>query len=326
MKAERWGFVAIVLAILIPLTTAVAAQLSSAAQFTPEPPTVPIGRAAAVEELARAQAEWASSAHAATFDDGMGANTTCARCKAPANWDPAQDIAAQEALDCGSCKRAPGAPRPELASGIPVSEAEWQNITCDICHVPVGDSYAISIAFWNQALGDYEPVASVMELCTKCHEGRHGFEVVAEQEASIAHNGWECTQCHGPHSALSACVDCHDPEEIAGVYEHGNHLDVNCTACHDNGQLTIWRDPDPTSAHYDDYITRRFAHTLTSWPSHNLKTEVTCERCHHPTSEQHPPVAEQVSCRACHPEGAVLFWCDYFLRDRDPNTMESNDP
>jgi hypothetical protein len=280
----------------------------------------PGGRVATEEELATAQAEWADSEHAATYDEGMGANTTCARCKSPFNWDPSQTAAQQQALDCSSCKRVPGEPRPDLAEGIPVPQDEWHQITCDVCHIPAGDSYHVEPAFWNQAAARYEPVASSTELCAHCHEGRHGFEVVSEQEASEAHQGWECTRCHGDHGGSVACTDCHNPQSGPGAREHSRHTNVNCTACHDGGGLSIWQDPGAHSAHAGEYITRRFAHTLTSWPSHNLASQVNCRRCHHLPEPQSAVPVPEVSCTGCHEhrEGAVSMWCTYFQRDSDP--------
>jgi hypothetical protein len=284
-----------------------------------EPPPTPVpGQPATQEELARAQEAWERSAHSATYDQGMGANTTCARCKAPQNWDP-QNMAVQESLDCASCKRVPGAPRPELASGIPVLESDWRNIGCEICHQPMGDSYSTSLAFWNQALGSYEAVSSSTELCARCHEGQHGFRVTEEQAASEAHQGWECTRCHGSHGNPVQCTDCHDPSHGRGAQEHLSHTNVDCTACHDAGGLSIWQDQVAGSRHFGSYIPLRFAHTLTSWPSHDLQLEVRCQRCHHPLSKELPPLAEEVSCEVCHPDGAVLFWCEYFPRNEDPN-------
>lgn len=326
MKAEKWGVAALVLLLGVPLATAVAAQISLPPPVNQQPTPIPTGLVATEEEVARARAEWAISAHADTYDDGMGANTTCARCKAPANWDPMQDVAAQAALDCGSCKRIPGAPRPELAAGMPVPKADWQSIPCDICHMPVGDSYATSVAFWNQALGAYEPVEEVGDLCAHCHEGQHGFEVVAEQEASPAHTGWACTRCHGAHSLPSACTDCHDPQTGAGAAEHRRHPSVNCTGCHDNGRLSVWQDPVTGGPHAGEYITRRFAHTLTSWPSHNLARDVDCLRCHHPLGPQAASVVPAISCQACHPQGASLFWCAYFQRNPNPNAATAVPP
>ena len=275
----------------------------------------PAPQVATREELLVAQAEWELSAHADTFDDGMGANTTCARCKSPKNWDPSQDLAAQKALDCGSCKRISGAPRPELESGVPVTQHEWQNIQCNICHIPTGDSFYTDIAFWDQSSRTYIPVQDTNELCAKCHESQHGFEVVEEQSASLAHNSWECTRCHGPHGKSSACTDCHDPTIGPGAVEHGRHPSVDCTACHDAGGLSIWQERVPDSKFFGKYITRRFAHTLTSWPSHNLSKDVSCVKCHHPKDYNSPVLVEEIGCHICHPDGAVLFWCINFPRD-----------
>ena len=286
------------------------------------PATTPTPRIATQEELATAQAEWERSAHADTFDSGMGANTTCARCKSPMNWDPSQDLAAQAALDCGSCKRIPGAPRPELESGVSVTQGDWRNVQCSICHIPVGDSYYTSIAFWEQSLRSYVSVQDTNELCAKCHEGRHGFEVVEEQRVSPAHQGWECTRCHGPHGEPAACTDCHNPTDGPGSSEHARHPLVDCTACHDQGGLSIWLESDPESKFFDTYMTRRFAHTLTSWPSHDLSANVSCVKCHHPKDADSPVLVQEIGCKQCHPDGAVLFWCINFSRDPEPSSYQ----
>jgi hypothetical protein len=300
----------------------VAEQIAASSRYAPPrqaQATPAASDVATAEELAQARAEWSRSEHASTYDEGMGANTTCARCKSPRNWDPTQELAAEEALNCSSCKRVPGAPRPELSSGVPVPKSEWQQISCDICHIPIGDSFSKEIVFWNQATGQYEEVPDVMSLCARCHEGRHGFEVIEEQETSPAHNGWECTRCHGAHGDPVACVDCHDIAEGETVETHKSHETVNCTACHDAGQLSIWYDDDPSSNHYGETVPVRFAHALTSWPSHNLQLQVTCERCHHPRNQWQGAIADQVACQICHEEGAVLFWCIPAFMRRDPN-------
>jgi hypothetical protein len=318
MDQARWAY-ALVVFILLGLLSAVGFTSAQSSYSEPIPQTTPSGRIATPEELAQAYSEWENSGHADTFDNGMGANTTCSRCKSPKNWDPSQDVAAMEALDCGACKRVPGAPRPELLTGVPVSEKDWQDIQCDICHIPVGESYTVDIAYWDQSTGTYQPVADVLELCAKCHEGQHGFEVVEEQVASTAHAAWDCTVCHGPHGAPSDCQDCHDPSTGSGAYEHRRHSTVNCTACHDAGHLSIWKESNPNSAHFGEVIPIRFAHTLTAWPSHNLSTEVLCERCHHPTTTGRAAVDPDTPCEACHPGGAMWVWCDLYPRDMDPN-------
>ena len=302
--------------------------LTSNQVFAFSPTATPVSGSVSPEEQLEAQMEWELSAHADTFDNGMGANTTCARCKSPQNWDSSQVVAAQEALDCGSCKRTPGAQRPELESGFPVPLDEWQNIQCNICHIPQDGSYLRSIAFWDQSSKAYISVQNSNELCAKCHEGKHGFEVIEEQESSTAHNAWECTRCHGSHGAPSSCEDCHNPKEGPGSMEHERHPSVNCTACHDNGGLSIWREGSSESKFYEEYVPLRFAHTLTSWPSHNLSSDVSCIRCHHPRNYDSPVLVPEISCLDCHPDGAVLFWCQFFPRDPDvhPGYQENSTP
>ena len=319
MKNQRWFFL-----ILFGLTISVFAFVVHAKETslepTPLPQATPSGLIATNAELVIAQLEWAQSAHADTYDNGMGANTTCARCKSPLNWDPTQDRAQQEALNCSSCKRIPGAPRPELPSGVRVDENNWQDIRCEVCHIPANDSYYTEVSFWDQAQGQYVSVESVDELCARCHEGQHGFEVVEEQEATLVHSSMGCTECHGAHGSRSSCLDCHNPALGAGAPEHVRHLSVNCSACHDAGGLSVWYETDPASPHYGEYITRRFAHNLTSWPSHNLQREVECRRCHHPKDVYSPATAPEIGCQDCHPEGASLFWCVNFIRNLDPNS------
>lgn len=272
---------------------------------------------ATAEELAGAEAEWANSAHADSYDQGMGANTTCARCKSPKNW-VADPIAAQAALDCASCKRVPGEPRPNLDAGVPVAESDWQNISCDVCHQPAGDSFLTSIAYWNNELGQYEAVASETALCARCHKGEHGFQVVEEQSQSTAHSGWECSACHGPHGTRSACTDCHDPFAGDASEDHARHEQVNCTACHDAGNLPVWLASDPSSRHAGTYITVRSAHAPSSWPSHNQQRPVACVRCHHPREGSLGAVSQESSCESCHSGGAVWYWCPLFPRDAPP--------
>jgi len=327
VSLERWVYVALVL--LVIGLFAATAQVSSVSSFySPDIIPTPVGEVASPAELQAAREEWLLSAHDDTYDSGMGADTTCARCKSPMNWDPSQELAAIEARDCGSCKRTPGAERPSLPSGIAVTEADWQDIACEICHIPSGDSYYKGIAYWNQKLGQYEPVENTTELCAKCHEGQHGFEVIEEQESSVIHKEMKCTECHGAHGLTSSCTDCHDPTTGSGAAEHLRHPNVNCTGCHDRGDLTIWQEADPLSKHYGQYITRRFAHALTSWPSHDLSRQVVCQRCHHPQGSQMLIVVPGIRCDQCHEhaEGAVWMWCTYFQRNNATGDPQATMP
>ena len=312
--------------LLISTIFAITSNVSaSPALQNPTPRPTPTRRIATAAELQKAKIEWSSTAHAETFDEGQGANTTCARCKSPMNWDP-QAPSQTQALDCAACKRVPGAPRPDLEGGIPIALSDWKQIGCEICHEPVGNSYYTSISYWNQVTGKYEPVTSVTALCTHCHEGTHGFEVIEEQHESPAHNGWECTQCHGAHGTPSNCTNCHDPTVGVGAEEHEYHTQVNCTACHDAGGLVIWHDTDAGSRHYDEFVPVRFAHALRSWTSHDIQKEVWCGRCHHLRQDNSMPVASQVTCEVCHPEGYSMFWCQFFPRDLSPFPTPTRNP
>ncbi|MGD8749863.1 MAG: hypothetical protein PVG14_00500 [Anaerolineales bacterium] len=317
VKAERWIFFGTILIVVSLFIVTGQSDAASPLLINQSQPT-PTGHIATETELALAYVEWSQSAHSDTYDNGMGANTTCARCKSPVNWDPTQEIAQLEASDCGSCKRIPGAPRPELPSGIVVEEGDWNGIPCEVCHIPVGDSYSVLLVFWDQKESRYVPVESEYELCGKCHEGRHGFHVIEEQISSPAHTGWNCSRCHGSHGNQVTCEDCHDPEIGIGVEEHVRHQYINCTACHDAGNLSVWQDSDKKSRHYGEIIPVRFAHALTSWPSHNIQLKVRCQRCHHPKEKYSRIVAASVPCIACHTEGASFFWCIGFLRDPEP--------
>ncbi len=309
--------------------------LRPSAQGAPPVP-VPGGHIATDAELQTAQAQWAVSRHASTYDNGLGANTTCASCKSPRNWDP-NNTAVEASHDCASCKREPGMPRPDLPGGVAVPKGDWKSITCDVCHQPVGDSYNTAIAYWNQATGAYEPIGSSTELCGKCHEGLHGFEAIFEQASSQAHKGWDCTRCHGSHGQSVKCTDCHDATTGKGAPTHANHPRVDCTACHDAGGLGIWQDPYPESRRYGLYYPVRFGHALRSWPSHNLQTAVDCRRCHHPQGDPmpklpssgqaeapipvvQPALASRVGCAepGCHADGASFEWCPAFPRDPAP--------
>ena len=325
MISEKSAFIIFLIILCTLFLLAGTAIAAPGISPTPTPNGTPVPRVASEEELQKAYAEWSSSRHSDTYNIGMGANTTCAKCKSPTNWDP-NNLAQENAQDCYSCKRTPGEPRPELSGAEVINQADWRSIGCNICHQPAGDSYSVAISFWDQASQTYVPVQSPNELCAKCHEGEHGFQVIEEQKASPAHNGWECTKCHGAHGAPAACTDCHDPQAVSGAAEHARHPDVNCTACHDAGNLGIWLDENPASRHFSEYITNRFAHAVTSWPSHNISKVVDCKRCHHPANLDFPVVAQQTSCKACHPDGEVLFWCIYFMRDGNPNAAATEVP
>ncbi len=316
---RRHGIFFVILLTLLCAPTAVGIVSAAPPPPTPTPRPTVTPHVATATELQAAQTQWAQSRHANTFDAGQGANTTCAQCKSPRNWDP-DAMAAQFAHDCFACKREPGQPRPDLSGGVAVPQADWKSITCDDCHQPVGNSYSTALSYWNPELNQYEPVKSSTELCAKCHAEQHGFGVIWEQSVSPAHKGWDCTRCHGSHNTPVKCTDCHDVTQGRGATAHANHPQVDCTTCHDAGGLVVWRDPYPDSRFYQKLMPQRMAHALRSWPSHDLQTAVDCRRCHHPQGAQQTLIASTVTCNnaACHPDGASFNWCPAFPRSDAP--------
>ncbi len=318
MNRYLWTVFAVALigAIALGATSIVAAAPPLLAPPTPTPRPIATPHVATPEELVLAQKQMARTRHANTFDQGLGANTTCALCKAPRNYD-ANALASLAAEDCAACKREPGTPRPDLANGVAVAQPDWKSITCDVCHQPVGNSYSTALSFWNAEQGRYEPMSDSTQLCAKCHSDQHGFGVIFEQSVSPAHKGWDCSRCHGSHNAPVKCTDCHDPTQGKGASAHALHTNVDCTACHDAGQADIWQDPNPESRFYQQYMPERMAHALRSWPSHNIQAASDCRRCHHPQGTLQTTVAENVRCdnSSCHPNGASLNWCPVVPRN-----------
>jgi hypothetical protein len=313
---SRNGIFFVVLSVLLCLPTIVGVVSASPPLIAPTPQPTTTPHVATPAELQAAQAQWAASRHANTYDSGLGANTTCANCKSPRNYDP-DAFAKLAAEDCSACKREPGQPRPDLSGGVPVAQADWKSITCDVCHQPVGNSYSTALSYWNPERNAYEPIKSSTELCAKCHAAQHGFGVIWEQSVSPAHHGWECTRCHGSHNAPVKCTDCHDPTTGRGAVAHEQHPKVDCTACHDAVGSVIWQDPYPDSRFYQLYYPQRTAHALRSWPSHDLQTTVDCKYCHHPQGDKQITLANNVRCdnSACHPNGASFNWCPVIPRD-----------
>ncbi len=118
------------------------------------------------------------------------------------------------------------------------------------------------------------------EECAVCHEtvqeGRHGFELVAEEETElcgqchgdVAEKEFKhvpvaeglCTFCHDPHQSenqkqllfpatAELCFNCHDEDAFAGNTIHGPIAEGLCLKCHDahssdHGQQLLAEAPD----------------------------------------------------------------------------------
>ncbi len=221
---------------------------------------------------------WQEGAHANTFVVSAGGeNNSCSSCHSRYNFIPAIDDIPEE---CFTCKFEVDDPEPFIP------EKYWMHVDCMNCHKIDKKKVEPEIAWLEFALiEEYSEVASVTELCDKCHLAAD----ITEHASVIVggdHPNYQCTQCHDAHNTTANCSasDCHEgvlaqDSAIAGHDE--DHASVACVACHDADELEIgfieelglWTTLIATSEGGTE--TRPFT-------SHNIVLEAPCERCHFP--------------------------------------------
>lgn len=271
---------------------------------TAVPPTVvptdvppPVVVRPALYDEATAKGLWEAGPHNNAYDLYKGPNTYCAMCHSPKNFDPAAKVG--KPPNCFSCKF-PTDTEVRISPLAPlIPEEEWAKVDCYVCHD--GDNYS-EIAIWNQATGEYQPVATSTQLCQKCHlysSGGSKHQIVVggpahSNQITFAGNRPElCADCHDPHSLEATCSNskCHtdimNPEK--GIQGHdADHAKVDCFACHDSSGAPVGIDP----------VTKRFTTGSTTGggmagavsgagdaafapaASHQLIKKNDCTRCH----------------------------------------------
>ncbi len=119
---------------------------------------------------------WMESEHADSYDEGIGANTYCASCKAPFQFV------------IGSTRD----------NNDPVPEEEWEDIVCNVCHPPAETGLGL-VGFYDANIGDWVPADGNTELCVKCHTGGHHYiEFVPGPGKNMEKKGVGCSDCHMP--------------------------------------------------------------------------------------------------------------------------------
>jgi hypothetical protein len=220
-------------------------------------------------------ATWQAGAHADTFVvSEAGTNSSCARCHAPVNWIPTMEDMPET---CSVCKFEVDPPPPLTA------QADWTNIECRVCHITKKGKVEAEYAWLEIApIEEYAAVASVNELCEKCHLAGDVPEHISLTVGGD-HEGYSCTQCHDAHDVAASCStsECHPDILSSDVPLPGHdddHSAISCAACHDAGDLEVDKAEDT-----DEWIT--FTIPTTSgerrpFYSHNIVLEVDCQRCH----------------------------------------------
>ncbi|MCX6064692.1 MAG: hypothetical protein NT121_02915 [Chloroflexi bacterium] len=267
------------------------------------------------EKLSAPLMLWKGSPHANTYNLSKGVNTYCAKCHSPFNWDPKARIGT--APNCVSCKlRAEKEPRISKQNPL-VLLSDWKSINCKVCHETDGNEISPTVAWWNQELGKYEFLSDSTALCNKCHIDTKKMSHRIELKDS-AHSGFECLDCHDPHSTAASCSNsgCHDNVRAPGklsistpVVDHGQvgatdcdgpschvsatqvalsnstihgvvHSSVACIACHVSGGGQVGR--SEVDGAWGIYQTVEMDGNLLTYPSnsHGITRQVDCTRCH----------------------------------------------
>lgn len=217
------------------------------------------------------KAQWNASPHAQTYVlDSDGTNSTCARCHAPLNYVPSMD---DMPASCASCKFDVEPPPPTL------SETDWENIPCNICHQVKKDVVDPEYAWLSfPPIDEYVDVESTTELCLNCH---FQVEIPGHDTPDLAnaHSDFTCTQCHDAHSTTAiscASEDCHADIINLSVAIPGHdetHSAVPCWICHEAEGLAAGLDEN------ENWVTLLNV-ASTPYVSHNIIKETLCERCH----------------------------------------------
>jgi len=270
------------------------ALIPANAQFTETSTNAPTATATVNPLIAIAYADLASGPHSAGYDLGKGPNTYCSKCHSPQNWDVNATIGSPP--NCVSCKFA-NESDVRVGDGNPlVPEPDWKGITCAVCHKVSDDVVSETISWFNPTTNYYESMASSRQLCEKCHTDTETLRYKIDMGTTI-HADYDCTDCHQAHSVAASCKDagCHD--EVAFTEANSNenkhttaHQSIECTACHDGSGLDVgiiegegvW-----TTFRTVEVLGRAQTKPYTS---HNLTTDVNCQKCHYPENPWNLPL------------------------------------
>lgn len=291
----KWKFSAIIFFIIMLSGCSTPATTSSNQEVETLTPTIEASETSNPLEVS-ALIDWSNGPHSAGYDLGKGPNTYCSRCHSPFNWDI--DATIDPPPNCVSCKFA-NESESRMAEGNPlIPESEWIGINCEVCHRVRDDVLFPAIAWFNPSTNYYETLNTSQELCGKCHTDTDTLRYKIDLGTEI-HAGYDCIECHQPHSTSASCQadGCHMEIEFVEANRNGNkhtkaHSLINCTACHDASNLEV--DIDGDGGNWTTFRTVEvLGRTQTSpFTSHNLTIEVNCKRCHYPENLWNLPLID----------------------------------
>jgi hypothetical protein len=235
-----------------------------------------VSEVSAEDTLVIIESAYETSAHANTYIlDSSGNNNDCAKCHSPINWMPSMDTLSESCLVC----------KFEIADPEPfIAEHDWDNIPCKTCHKLDKKDNVEPEIYWLEIapIDQYASVESSTELCQKCHHPAEGLHNHPGTVVSGAHEGYQCDDCHDPHSNTSSCstAECHstfgmESEPVVG--HDDDHQMVSCAACHDGSGLMVDKSDD--SIWYTFILGEN--EEKHQFYSHDIVLESSCERCHY---------------------------------------------
>jgi hypothetical protein len=270
LRQGRWG--PILLAICVALLLAACGGREVRECPAPGAAGDGVGGEVAVDmPLSResARARWGAGPHAQTAVGGEpDYDPDCDRCHAPL-----------EAMAIGNTA---------AETQSPTSQESFSSaVGCPVCH-PGGPEEEGGEVGWLPAGGGEgnEPVDEADELCGHCHLA-DGVDDHLSIVVSGAHAGYDCVDCHEPHSGAASCTDsgCHQPfsMECEPIQSHDRpHLAVSCSGCHAAGEVEIAWDAGREKWHSHRPLEVDGGQVLVPFTAHELSLEVKCERCHTP--------------------------------------------
>jgi hypothetical protein len=205
-----------------------------------------------------------------------------------------------------------------MQGGFRANTATLKAVGCNNCHESISGTIIGSKIAWLDTVSQrYQSVADINNLCQKCHDGLKVANHQVVTQSSI-HNGFECTDCHDPHSTVPTCSNssCHQgiiqindmpPSTPTGGHPqignpfcggpschpaatavallpqsvHGAaHINVSCEACHDAGNPELG--PQENGGIWVTWqtIVQSGNSIKVHYFSHTVQLEVDCKRCH----------------------------------------------
>lgn len=279
MALFPWWFIVVISVLGMSLTSCEGRPSCESIEATATAVALAAGTSVPLE-AGEVEERWERGVHAHTFitGDSEGGNSSCARCHSPMDWEPL----ASERPEAWEAHSLEGISEPNQ-----ISEQEWSHVHCEVCHAQPNNEIDGEFSWLEiPPLGIYEEVATIGQLCKKCHipevDNDHTPFIFVGVHAEL-----NCTDCHDAHDGSATCgtSTCHQSfsQECIEIETHDKpHSEITCGGCHDGLGLAIGWNKELEK--WDTYYggDPRIEQGARPFNSHNIVLAVDCDRCHAP--------------------------------------------